>query len=181
MVASELTNVVRFPAERRAPLSMALVRSLEPDLRDVGFAMTLLGLGSETPGLEERAATEALRIAGRERPLVVDERGALDGMLGPVMARAVAACREAGRAAVAASDAERAVLVALAEGGRWMAPLERRADALLREAAERLVVAHVRCREAHAVELGQHGEAWPAQDDAGGAVPEERGAAGGTA
>ena len=166
-VASELTNVVRFPMERHAPLSMALVQALEPDVRDVAFAVALLGLAPLTHGLEEGAAAEtAWRVAGHVRPLAADERScSLDGMLGPVMARAVAACREAGRAAAAASEAERAVLAALAEGGRWMAPLERRSDALLREAAERLVVAHVRCSEAHSVEREVEmvrGKTWPA-------------------
>ena len=45
-----------------------------------------------------------------------------------------------------------------------MEPLQERADALLNEAAELLIVAHERCQEAHgvhrAVGFARRGEAW---------------------
>lgn len=165
-VAREQTNVVQFPVELRVAPSMALIREMEPDLRDVAFAGESLGLGVPAPDLQERVAAEtAQQIVGQVLPLApAARRRALDDLLRPVVARAVEACREAERATTMSAKAARDVLIALAEGGHWMEPLEKRADALLHEAAALLIVAHGRCQEAHgvshAVDLARWGQAW---------------------
>lgn len=166
----ERTNVVRFPIELRAAPSLALIREMEPDVRDIVFAAEGLGLNVASPDLQERIAAETTqRIAQQVLPLApTEQRRALDELLRPVMTAAFDACREAGRAAKRSSKAAGDVLQALATGGYWMAPLERRADALLHEAALAMVEAHRRCQEARgvsrAVGMARRGEAWVPYD-----------------
>ncbi len=149
-----LTNVVRFPLERRVAPSMELVAAIEPDAREV------LRLGEaffiELPEHDLRArvdAETARTIAEHVLPLAPSERGpALDELLRPVLARAVAACRRADQASKRASEAQEHLLELRTEHGAWSGPVQRNADGLLQEAAELLILAHRRCQEARGVD-----------------------------
>ena len=161
-----LTNVVRFPLEQRMAPSMELIAVIEPDAREV------LRLGEsffiELPehDLRERVDAETARyIAEHVLPLASSERGpALDELLHPVMARAVAACRRADQVSERAFEAQRHLLEMQTEHGAWEGPFQQNADALLQEAAELLILAHRRCQEAHGVDravgMARRDEAW---------------------
>jgi len=120
--------------------------------------------------LRDRVDEETARyIAEQILPLTPPERQrALDGLLRPVMAAAVEACRSATLATERSGEAARDVEQAQAEGGHWMEPLEGVAYDLLREATELVIEAHGRCQEAHgvtrAVGMARWGEAWSPYD-----------------
>ena len=159
-------NVVRFPVERRARPTLALLREIEPDVREVlqlaeSFQLPL-------PGVELRDAVDeevAEYILNQVRPEPGAARQAeLDAILAPVVAKAVQACRKAHDAALTATEAQEQLVRAQSEGGYWMQPLTERADTLTTDAARFLVEAHVRAEEAEgtarAVGMAKRGETW---------------------
>ena len=159
-----MTNVVRFPVERRALPTLELLRGIAPDVREVLNVAEAFGLERPVPDLRERAdAVSAEHIANQ-----VPAGGAGEVMLGellePIVAGAIASCREAHDAWLEAA-AEEEVLVRAQQAEHFsIEPLQERAAALARRAAERLVVAHMRTEEAEgvarAVGLARSGEAW---------------------
>ena len=161
-----LTNVVRFPVERRVAPSMDVVHAIEPDVREVLRIGESFFLELPDPELANQVDAETARhIAEQVLPLAPAERGpALDDLLRPVVAAAVEACGRADRVAKRSVEAGKKLLRAQTEGGRWLEPLEQAVDALVDEAARLLVLAHQRCREAHgvnrAVGIARRGEAW---------------------
>ena len=48
-----MTNVVRFPIERRAKPSMDLVRDIAPDSREVSLVIELFGFDDDIDGLRD--------------------------------------------------------------------------------------------------------------------------------
>lgn len=92
-----------------------------------------------------------------------EQHQALADMLGPMLAAAVAACREAVLAGKRSAEAAHEMMAAQAGGGHWMESLEEIADALLHEAALAMVEAHRRYEEARgvnrAVGMARRGEA----------------------
>ncbi len=169
---ADLDNVVRFPLELRLAPSLAVIAELEPDAREVMLAGDLLGLALPPAGLRERVDEETARYIGEQiLPLTpAERRRALDGLLRPVLAAAVEACRCAALAAERSGEAARDVEQARAEGQHWMEPLEGVAYDLLHEATELMIEAHGRCEVAHgvarAVGLARRGEAWSPYDPA---------------
>lgn len=161
-----LTNVVRFPLERRVAPSMELVFAIAPDSREVARVGEAFHLELPPHDLHRRADAEtAAHIAETVPALMPSERrAALDALLRPVAAGAVEACRHADRAGRQAAEAQERLLRAQAQGSSWLAPLEEQADALFRQAAELLVLAHHRCQEARgvarAVGFARRGEPW---------------------
>ncbi len=161
-----LTNVVRFPLEERVAPSMELIAVIEPDVREVLSVGESFFIGLPQHDLRERVDAETARdVAEHVLPLAPPERGpALEKLLRPVMARAVAACRRADQVSKRAFEAQRHLLEMRTEHGAWDGPLQRNADALLQEAAELLILAHRRCQEAHgvnrAVGMARRDETW---------------------
>jgi len=161
-----LTNVIRFPVERRARPTLELLREIAPDPREVGSAIEAFGLDDPTVGLRDAVdASTADYILNQ----VQDESGrrrqaALDVLLVPVLDQAVIACRNAHDAAVAAGEAQQLLLQAQTEGGFWLEPIETQADELTQVAVELLVEAHRSSEEAEgvarAVGIAQRGESW---------------------
>jgi hypothetical protein len=160
------TNVVRFPVERRARPTMNLLRRIAPDVREVLLLIESFGLS--LPEADPRQVADA-QMAEHIVNHVGPEPGALrkaelDALLGPVVTEAIAACRLAHDAALAATDAQQRVVDAKVHGGHWLDALEERAEELTASAAQRLVEAHLRSEEAEgasrAVSLAQRGEAW---------------------
>jgi hypothetical protein len=99
-----------------------------------------------------------IHLAGPARTL-----DALDALLDPVVARAVAACQAAHDLAAAATDAQRLHLSAQTAGDARIGKLQERAEALTLKSAE-LLMAHARVEEAEgvarAVGGARCGEAW---------------------
>ncbi len=161
-----LTNVVRFPVELRVALSMEVIYAIEPDVREVLQTGESFFLELPEQDLRERVDAEtATYIAEHILPLAPEERGpALDELLRPVVARAVAACRQADQLSKRAVAAQERLHRGRTQGRGWMAGLEERADGLVQETAEMLILAHRRCQEAHgvnrAVGMAGRDEAW---------------------
>lgn len=161
-----LTNVVRFPVELRAPPSMELIYAIEPDVREVLRTGESFFLELPEPDLRDRVdAQTATYIAEHIAPLAPDERGpALEQLLRPVVARAVAACRHADEVSKRAVEAQQHLHWARTQGRGWMDALEQKANGLVDETAELLILAHQRCQEAHGVDravgLARRDEAW---------------------
>ena len=161
-----LTNVIRFPVERRARPTLDLLREIAPDAREVGSAIEAFGLQDPTVDLREAVdANTADHIANHLR----DEPGkrrqaALAGLLDVVLERAVIACRNAHDTAVAAAEAQQTLVHAQTNGGYWLEPLETKAEGLTERAVELLVEAHRRSEEAEgvarAVGIALRGETW---------------------
>ena len=169
---AERSNVVRFPVELRLVPSITVIAELEPDAREVFLAGDLLGLELPPAELRDRVDEETARyIAEQILPLTpAEQRGALDGLLRPVLAAAVEACRRLALASERSGEAARKVEQVQAEGVHWIEPLEGVAYDLQREATELMIEAHGRCQEAHgvarAVGMARRGEAWTPYDPA---------------
>ena len=163
------TNVVRFPVERRARPTLALMRALAPDVREVLGIAEAFDLEASPPDLRARVDAETARY-------VLDQFGgngpvppaALQALLEPVVAAAVTASRAAHDLAAEAADARQVLARAEAAGGFWLDPVRGRAEALALRMAELLVAAHARVEEAEgvarAVGLTRRGEAWIPRD-----------------
>ncbi len=170
-----LTNVIRFPVEQRVRPSMLVVHEIAPDIREVLMIAEAFQLDGYNPGLTDATDRETgTHIAEQLLPAAPqDWMAALDALLAPVVERAVGACRQAHRASLQGVEAQQKLHRAKTEGGFWMEPLEERAEALTRHAAESLLTAYARCQEAwgvdRAVGLARRGEAWRPRstDDAG--------------
>jgi len=161
-----MTNVVRFPIERRAKPSMDLVREIAPDSREVSLVIESFGFDDDIDGIRDAADQElADYIAQKGARLSSSQRREeLDLLLQPIVERAVSLCREAHDASLAAVKAQRLVVEAQSEGGYWLTPLSERASARTFYAARLLVDAHVACQRAagasRAIEIAKRGETW---------------------
>ncbi len=162
-----LDNVVRFPIELRVAPSMEVIYEIEPDCREVFRVAESFKLELPDPDLANQVDAEtAIYIAEQILPLTPSEqKAALGELLDPVVKRAVHACRFMDRVSKQSVQAELALLQAQTEGGCYHLPsLEEKANALSNQAAELLILAYARCREAHgahrAISLAQRGETW---------------------
>jgi hypothetical protein len=164
-----MTNVVRFPVERRARPTLDLFRAIAPDVRELLSVAETFGLDVPVPDLRDRtdAATAEyilIHLTGAGGALY---RG-LDALFEPVVARAVAACRSAHDASADAADAQQQLLRTESAGDIWKQELQERVEALTLRAAELLIEAHARVEEAEgvarAVEMARRGETWTPRD-----------------
>ena len=166
---SGMTNVVRFPVERRARPTLELLRGIAPDVREVMNMAEAFGMERPLPELRERADIATAEHIANQMPAGGVERERLLGeMLDPIIAAAIASCRVAHDAWLEAAAAEE-VLVRARQAGHFLGEaLVERAAALARRAAERLLVAHTRTEEAEgvarAVGFARSGEAWQPRD-----------------
>jgi len=175
------SNVVLFPIWLRAvrdddaasvdaAAAMALIGEIEPSFREVVLAGDAGGYALPPSGLSEPVREETARyVMEQVLPLTPGERRrALCHLLGPVLGAALAACRASAGAARRSRASATEVERAHREGGYWMEPRQRQAEALAREAGRLLIVAYVRCQEARGVEravgLARRGEAWTAPE-----------------
>ena len=102
-----MTNVVRFPVERRARPTLELLRGIVPDVREVlnlaeafGREMPLLDLRERVDAATAEHIANQVPAGGAERETMLSE------LLEPVVAGAIASCREAHDARAAAAAAE---------------------------------------------------------------------------
>jgi hypothetical protein len=164
-----MTNVLRFPVERRARPTLELLRGMAPDVREVMNIAEAFGMERPVPDLRERADIATAEHIANQIPEGGAKREALLGeVLEPIIARAIASCGEARDAWLEAAAAEEALVRARSPGNFPSEPLEERAAVLARCAAERLLIAHMRSEEAEgvarAVRFARGGEAWRPRD-----------------
>ena len=165
-----LGNVIRFPLEQRVSPSISLLNEIQPDVREVLLIEEAFQLDGMDDGLFVATDRETARyIAEQVLPAPPSElRRLLDGLLEPVVRRAVEACRSAHDATTRAVEAQKLAHAAALQGGHWMAPLEGRAMSLTEHAAVLLIEAHNRCQEAHgvdrAVSFARQGDSWRPYD-----------------
>ncbi|MEK8121600.1 hypothetical protein WOB59_00320 [Methylocystis sp. IM4] len=161
-----MTNVVRFPIERRAKPSLDVMREIAPDSREVSLVVEAFGFEDCIDHVRDEADQKiAEYIASNVRPEPGAKRRAeLDDLLRPMVERAVATCREAHEVALAAVKAQQLVVKAQSEGGYWMLPLNEQATARSNHAARKLIDAHLACQEAEgaarAIGIADRGEVW---------------------
>ncbi|WP_024882376.1 hypothetical protein [Methylosinus sp. LW3] len=161
-----LTNVVRFPIERRAKPSMDVVREIAPDSREVSLVIESFRFDDDIDGIRDAADQDMADYIAQKRARLSGSKGwaELDRLLQPIVERAVSLCREAHDASLAAVKAQRLVVEAQSEGGYWLTPLSERASARTFYAARLLVDAHVACQRAagasRAIEIAKRGETW---------------------
>lgn len=158
-------NVLRFPAERRARPTLALLREIAPDMREVWAAAEAFLLTPPPYDLRHTVDADAAEHIANHAPAGGPEREAmLTEMLDAVVLPAVAAVRAAHDARVEALDAQQALLRAQASGGFWIEPLRERSGKLGLRLAELLVTAHAQAEMAlgvaRAVDLARRGETW---------------------
>ncbi len=164
-----MTNVMRFPVERRAHPTLDLLREIAPDARELLSVADAFGL--EVPPFDLRARVDtatAEHIVNHLAGAGGAVHGALEALLDPVVARAVAACRAAHDGAVDATEARQALLRAQTAAQVRIEPLQERAEALTLTAARLLIEAHARVEEAEgvarAVGIARRGETWMPRD-----------------
>ncbi|MBU3887958.1 hypothetical protein [Methylosinus sp. KRF6] len=159
-----MTNVVRFPIERRAKPSMDLVREIAPDPREVSLVIESFGFDDDIDGIRDAADQELADYIAQKGARLSGSKGQaeLDSLPQPIVERAVSLCREAHDASLAAVKAQRLVVEAQSEGAYWLTPLSERASAQTFYAARLLVDAHVACQHAagasRAIEIAKRSE-----------------------
>ena len=159
------TNVLRFPTERRARPTLDLMRSLAPDGHDVMAIAIAVGLDLASMDVRSTADAEtAEHIDGTSTSGHKATEEALDGLLRPVVAAAIAASWSARDLALETATAQRTLARALETGEGWLAPLRQRAEALRLSAARLSIAAYALAEHAEgvarAVDCARRGEAW---------------------
>ena len=159
------SNVLRFPVERRALPTLALLREIAPDMREVWAVAEAFSLTPPPHNLRDTADADAAEHIANHAPAGGPAREAmLAGMLNAVVLPAVTAVRSAHDAWAEAHEARQALLRAQASGGFWIEPLRDRSAKLGLRLAELLVTAHAQAEAAlgvaRAVDLARRGETW---------------------
>ncbi len=150
-----MTNVVRFPLEKRVKPSLDLMRELQPDCREMDMVIEAFGFDDSIFDAQDSADEEmANYIANNVRPEPGEEkrRTELDALLVPIVNRAIDARRNAHEAALSSVSAQRLLVKAQSEGGYWLTPLVDQANARSTYAAHLLVDAYVACGQAEGSE-----------------------------
>ena len=164
-----MTNVVRFPVDRRARRTLELLRGVARDVREVLNVAGALGMAMPVPDLRERVdAATAEHIANQIPAGGAAREAMLCELFEPVVAGAIASCREAHDAWAGAAAAEETLRRARRAGYFPIESLQEHAAALSWRAAELMMIAHMRAEEAEgvarAVGLARSGEAWRPRD-----------------
>jgi hypothetical protein len=164
-----MTNVVRFPLERRARPTLELLRAVTPDVREVLNVAEAFGMAMPVPDLRERVdATTAEQIANQIPAGGAEREAMLCELFEPVVAGAIASCREAHDAWAGAAAAGETLRRARRAGYFRIDSLQERAAGLTWRASELMMIAHMRAEEAEgvarAVGLARRGEAWRPRD-----------------
>ena len=158
-------NVVRFPVERRARPTLALLQEIAPDVREVLAIADAFSLPPPPHDLRDTADADAAEHIANHAPAGGPQRKAmLTEMLDRAVQPAVAAARAAHDAGADAAAAQQAVQRAKASGGFWIEPLQERSGELGLRLAELMVMAHAQAEAAfgvaRAVDLAHRGEPW---------------------
>lgn len=164
-----MTNVVRFPVERRARPTLELLREIAPDVREVMAIAEAFDLAMPVTNFRDLVDRETAEHILNH--VILDAPGrtaALDALLDPAVVGGLGACREAHDVSVAAAEAQEVLLLAQTAGRAWLDPLRERAEALTLRTAELMIEAHARVEAAEgisrAVSLARRGEPWLPRD-----------------
>ena len=130
------SNIVRFPVERRARPTLALLRTITPDPLEVTRIVESFAFKPLPTPLRDPEGVSGGRSAGE-----------LKAVLARRVETAIGACRAAHDAAVASTTAQERVVAAQSAGADW-GELASHADKLTTIAAELLVAAFVRSEKA---------------------------------
>ncbi|MGD0105973.1 MAG: hypothetical protein ABSC06_18320 [Rhodopila sp.] len=160
-----MTNVVRFPVERRAHPTMEVLHQVLPDIREILALADSYQMDRPVSDLDDQVDAATAEHIANQVPKDGPERGAmLTRLLDPVIARAVAACHVANDAWVEGGIAVAALRRAQTAGHYDIQSLEAQADALTEQAARRLLAAYGHyqeaCGVARAVDLARRGVVW---------------------
>ena len=164
-----MTNVVRFPVERRARPTLGLLRDIAPDVREVVSLAEAFGMEMPAPDLRGRTDAATAEHIATSAPVAPDELEAFLAELEGIAVRwAISACRDARDASLAAADAQKVLLDAWTAGSFWTEPLEEKAEARTDRAAVLLLAAHAQAEQAEgvarAVALARQREPWTPRD-----------------
>jgi hypothetical protein len=104
-----MTNVVRFPVERRARPRLELLREMAPDVREMLAMADAIGVEAADPRLRDEADAEMAEWIVNQVPPAGPERAAmLAGCREEALARAISACRAVHDASLQLTDARQA-------------------------------------------------------------------------
>lgn len=164
-----MTNVVRFPVERRARPTLGLLRDIAPDVREVMSLAEAFGMEMPAPDLRGRTDAATGEQIATNAPVAPAELEAfLAELEGIAVRRAISACRDAHDASLAAADAQKVLLDARTAASFWTEPLQEEAEARTDRAAVLLLAAHAKAEQAEgvarAVALARHREPWSPRD-----------------
>src|SRR5271165_6784644 len=124
-----MTNVVRFPVERRARPTLELLREIAPDVREVLAMADALGVEAPDPRLRDEADAEMAEWIVNQVPPAGPERAAMPaGCREEALVRAISACRAVHDASLQLAAARLTLVRAQTKGGHWIAPLRERVD-----------------------------------------------------
>lgn len=164
-------NVIRmFPVELRRAASVELLYEIAPDSREVEWAAEAFYLELPAHDLYDRADhAMAEHILNHVRPEPGERRrAALDALLEPLLAGAIATCRKASVAAEGSSAAVHRLVRAQRDGGSSLAELEEAANETSLVTAKLWIQAHEETQEAlgaaRAVGIAKRGEVWSPRD-----------------
>lgn len=158
-------NVVRFPVERRARATLAHLRALAPDVREVLLIAETFGFETVPFDYRDQVDAETARHIAENAPAPrLAPKALLRDLEAQAVSAALAAVVAAEDAASKARSARSLLDLAEREGGYALAPLRERAEASARESAARLIEAHRLCEAAEgvarAVRLARAAEVW---------------------
>ncbi len=160
-----MTNVLRFPVQRRARPTLGLLREIAPDVREVLNLAESFAMEPPAPDLRARTDAATAEHIANNAPTTPNR---LEAFLAEVedlaVRRAIASCREAHDAALAASEAQQVLLTAKTAGHFWVEPLQGRAETRTEQATVLLLTAHAHAEQAEgvarAVALARQREPW---------------------
>ena len=165
-----LSNVVRFPIERRVRVSIDLLRDIAPDVREVGNVAAAFGYEQPDPGLRDRAdQAMAAKLCELDLPVAPAARGSIvDAVFSTAMDLALAAIDAATVAGQKSNHAQATVARMIGNRGYCDEDVQAQADGLTRHGALTLLQAHVYAESAlgawRAAEIARKGERWIPRD-----------------
>ena len=164
------TNVLRFPVERRARLTLELMRELAPDIGDVLAVIDMFGEDRPLLALRDQTDADAANYIGmRAGGDTVMPHDRLDNLLDAMVAHAIPACWSLRDASAATNAARRLLGDAQAAGQEWLSLLHAQVDERRAREVKLLIEAHARVEEAEgvarAVGFAKRGDTWTARND----------------
>lgn len=165
-----ISNVVRFPIERRVAASVELLFDIAPDVREVLNVAEAFGFAQPDPQTYDRAdRAMAETLQSFDLPgTAVARRRIIDDIFRPLLDEAMQAIDAAGAAGRASEQAQQHLYKTVTACGLQNRTLEEQTDQMSVQAAEALLVAHERVQWAlgswRAAGLAHQGIGWTPRD-----------------
>ena len=163
---ASITNVVRFPVEKRVQPTLNSLRELVPEREIISKILQKYGLALPTVCFRQYADVETAEYIQRNievrQGTIRDQM--LSGLLDPTVFEAVAAIHEWQHLVRSAEASQRHLSELKADEGRGFGALAQQHEVLERQAANLLLKAYVLCEKAEgvarAVNLAREGQIW---------------------